>query len=360
VDTACCASSYWLLFRYSREMGTPLSERVFTYFVAVLAGIAPWVLFVWLLRQTPVEAFWLYLAGAGLGVLISSTLRTVRYPRTHIHFTPRLYYRFLKRIRPSVADVWENEQAVWRHQHTPGWLAVAGSLSLVILYVYMMLTQFVHSAYPSIPEQFGGGRPRYVQVLIAADARQGVQELGVPLLGSTINLSLLFEGSNFFLFETDDGVVVRLDKADVLGMRLDENISNAPYDYYPFWDVDLRKCRNEPPSTVQGRWDFTSSLSLLFEPFITAGRKLTLSIRNASGGAKYKESVRLTIVQPETDTREYREAVSAVKTVQSNEWTTFKVPQDLRRMSGLQDSGVYTVVWSSRAGFIGCSGFYVD
>jgi hypothetical protein len=227
------------------------------------------------------------------------------------------------------------------------------------VYGFFTIALFAFVIYPSIPEQFGGGRSRSVEVLISQDAREGIQELGIPLLKATITLDLLFEGSNFYVFQADDDQVVRVDKSDVLAIRLDENLDDEPPDEYPVWDYDLGKCRNGPQQKEDGKWVFTSSPSLLFTQDLQVNKPMKLSIRNLTAKAGHIEAIRLTIVKPPTDTRSYRVPISATKVMHDDEWITFNVPKDFRNVKNLGDQGSYTVIWSSRLGLIACSGFYL-
>jgi hypothetical protein len=95
-----------------------------------------------------------------------------------------------------------------------------------------------------------------VRVLISEDAKQGVEELGVSLQGSTVDLWLVFEGSSFFVFETlvddetEDGAVVRLGKGDVLGIQL--NILTDP----PTTEPPIEVPTSSLPGPTSTRADF--------------------------------------------------------------------------------------------------------
>jgi hypothetical protein len=123
-----------------------------------------------------------------------------------------------------------------------GW--VLGAFVLVIVVGAGYLKWFALSVYPQIPEQFGGGQPRVVQLQVAKDAAEDVHLLGIPMLkGSPITrrVELLFEGGDFYLVRSTPKIVqqsnarahvkiktVKLDKTSVVGIRIEESIRDTP------------------------------------------------------------------------------------------------------------------------------------
>lgn len=71
------------------------------------------------------------------------------------------------------------------------------------------LSVFVRDTYPYIPEQFGGGRPREVQLLLDPDQYVSVAQLHIPLQEGSIRLTetvaLIWQGADGYLirFEID-------------------------------------------------------------------------------------------------------------------------------------------------------------
>lgn len=102
------------------------------------------------------------------------------------------------------------------------YIAVGVSFALFFLLVYASI--FSTRVYPQIPEQFGGGMPKHVRMLLASDAVDGAQQLGVPMSGTTPLLSepvtVVFEGSESFVLRLTDGTIVQLDRKAVKGIRI--------------------------------------------------------------------------------------------------------------------------------------------
>jgi hypothetical protein len=96
-----------------------------------------------------------------------------------------------------------------------GWAVVAGRgkrvpwywVLLALLfgtsYLLWFVTLVAREVYPNLPEQFGGGAPKTVQMLFDSDELSGAAELGFEFSSSDRRLSesvtLLFEDEDFFI-----------------------------------------------------------------------------------------------------------------------------------------------------------------
>jgi hypothetical protein len=95
-----------------------------------------------------------------------------------------------------------------------GWIAV-------ILSFCIWVGVFMIAAYPNIPEQFGGGKARSVQLLLEEEAVEGAKELGVPVISGkhlSVPVDLIYDGSQTYVIELDSGKIVQLDKSMVTGI----------------------------------------------------------------------------------------------------------------------------------------------
>jgi hypothetical protein len=75
--------------------------------------------------------------------------------------------------------------------------------------------------YPLIPEQFGGGEPKSVQLLIDKEAIAGVEDLGLQIRtkeGLSEPVSLIYEGSQVYVLRTNERVVIQVRKELVSGL----------------------------------------------------------------------------------------------------------------------------------------------
>jgi hypothetical protein len=77
---------------------------------------------------------------------------------------------------------------------------------------------FSSNIYPAIPEQFGGGSPVRVHLLIAKDSIEQVKELGIPMSSQgTISgsVDLVYQGDRMYIIRLDNGRVIQV-KADII------------------------------------------------------------------------------------------------------------------------------------------------
>jgi hypothetical protein len=91
----------------------------------------------------------------------------------------------------------------------------------IIFSLAFYIAIFMISAYPHIPEQFGGGRPRVVRLLIAKDQVASVAEIGLPIRSGktrTEEVEMLYEGSDVFVIRLVDDRIIQLRRELVLGI----------------------------------------------------------------------------------------------------------------------------------------------
>lgn len=80
---------------------------------------------------------------------------------------------------------------------------------------------FMGVMYPRIPEQFGGGQPTAIQLLVKHEVADGVRATGVPIpqsgdLSSTVEL--LYNGSDSYVLRVPGKKIVQIDKDAVLAL----------------------------------------------------------------------------------------------------------------------------------------------
>jgi amino acid transporter len=105
-------------------------------------------------------------------------------------------------------------------------------VTLAMTAVAIFVATFMANLFPMIPDQFGGGRPTKVALLIKHDEVNGVKALGVPLEANQLSgsaqinsyitapLELMYEGSEAYLIRLSPDALVRLNKDLVLGVKI--------------------------------------------------------------------------------------------------------------------------------------------
>jgi hypothetical protein len=74
---------------------------------------------------------------------------------------------------------------------------------------------FMLMAYPQIPDQFGGGQPRVVRLLVEKDAVPALEQLGLRFPSEsevTDFVELLYEGNTQYVLRIEGNQVIKLNK----------------------------------------------------------------------------------------------------------------------------------------------------
>jgi hypothetical protein len=90
-----------------------------------------------------------------------------------------------------------------------------------MFFLALYISIFMQSTYPHIPEQFGGGRPSTVQLLVKKDDVSGARELGIPVPKTkqlSDRVTLLYEGSDSYVLQLSGGKIVSIDKNMIAGV----------------------------------------------------------------------------------------------------------------------------------------------
>lgn len=88
------------------------------------------------------------------------------------------------------------------------------------------LTAFGYHVYPLIPEQFGGGKPKEVELFLKQEAIKDMKEMGIETQASadTQKITILFEGDKNYILKIKEGKnkseIVQINKDDVRGIKL--------------------------------------------------------------------------------------------------------------------------------------------
>lgn len=98
---------------------------------------------------------------------------------------------------------------------------------ILLISAYIYTVTFAQDIYPLVPEQFGGGEPRQVQILFAKDQADTIKQNGIPTCSSgklisnrSKPLSLLFEGSENYLLRLDNTKLpIQLKKTTSIGLQ---------------------------------------------------------------------------------------------------------------------------------------------
>jgi hypothetical protein len=96
-------------------------------------------------------------------------------------------------------DLWESDGA---------WIVVQSMVTaaITLFAVLFYIAAFMALAFPAIPEQFGGGQPRLVRLLVASEDAEGIRALGIPIEGKqriSNPVVLLYETSDSYLLEVE-------------------------------------------------------------------------------------------------------------------------------------------------------------
>jgi hypothetical protein len=110
-------------------------------------------------------------------------------------------------------------------------------------------------------------------------------------------------------------------------------------------------CFNEPPVSLVKSWQVSAPRGWPAQTKI--GESVQIGLRNKFGeqGEEYEISVR--VVSPSSTFS------TARGILRGSDWLYFTYPRDFDTNSG-QGSGIYTIVWESRSGFIACDGYVVQ
>jgi hypothetical protein len=105
-----------------------------------------------------------------------------------------------------------------------------GQVLVSLFWLLMFSTLFMGLIYPLIPDQFGGGEPKPVQLLIDNEAIAGVKDLGLNLRtkeGLSEPINLLYEGSQVYILRTNERVIIQVKKELVSGMIVRRDLSTT-------------------------------------------------------------------------------------------------------------------------------------
>jgi hypothetical protein len=101
-------------------------------------------------------------------------------------------------------------------------LTVVILIGLVSFAVWLLyIATFMALAYPKIPEQFGGGRPRTIRILVKEDHVAGAREIGlwIPKHGHLSDpVELVYEGDKNYVLRAKDERLVQINKELTLGV----------------------------------------------------------------------------------------------------------------------------------------------
>jgi hypothetical protein len=87
----------------------------------------------------------------------------------------------------------------------------------------LFISKFASDIYPNIPEQFGGGKPRNVQLLFVPEAVEGFKALGFKVCDQgqlSDSVAVLFEDENSFVARPQGGAVTQIDKKEVRALLI--------------------------------------------------------------------------------------------------------------------------------------------
>jgi hypothetical protein len=121
-------------------------------------------------------------------------------------------------IRRAIQET--KKQVVLVRENSNPWLNssnVASPYFLALIAAIVYCLAFMSLLYPSIPEQFGGGKPQEVRLVIDEDARRGLQEAGLSLDSKrqqlSVPLELVHETDKIYVIRLPDGRIIRIDKS---------------------------------------------------------------------------------------------------------------------------------------------------
>jgi hypothetical protein len=103
-------------------------------------------------------------------------------------------------------------------------VVIGAEVGLPLILAILYTAVFMQFVYPTIPAQFGGGRPQTVRILFSPDASHGLKEIGMPLEPRKDYLSVPVE----LVHEANNAYVVRLPDQRI--MRIDKKLANVLID----------------------------------------------------------------------------------------------------------------------------------
>lgn len=210
---------------FTLQRGVPLVERAFGLLEAVMPVGLVLASFVSILHQSIYQALVLFFGSAAVGRILVNISYVIRAAGDHFRIRPSL--SFMPRWLISRSKSYET----WQPPPAPTWVRTISWLALATISSYLLVSVFALSVLPSVPEQFGGARPKESQFVISSDDRNLVAELGIPYSADTSHLTtsleVLFEGADYYLVQIpwDETTRFKLGKDAVVGVRLDSECS---------------------------------------------------------------------------------------------------------------------------------------
>jgi hypothetical protein len=119
---------------------------------------------------------------------------------------------------------------------------------IITLGLYWYVSLFAERYYDKIPERFGGGEPKQVQILVGKDDVEGFRQLGIPLPTSnqpnvpssassvtatpidvqlSADITLLYEGENTYVFKAQNNQIIQIKKDIVQGIKYASNLQQT-------------------------------------------------------------------------------------------------------------------------------------
>jgi hypothetical protein len=89
----------------------------------------------------------------------------------------------------------------------------------IVLWAAVYAAVFMGAIFPVVPEQFGGGEPKEVRLVLKQDSTKGATEVGILDTSQTQItglMSLIYEGSDKYVVRSPEGHIVTVDKQAVL------------------------------------------------------------------------------------------------------------------------------------------------
>jgi len=106
------------------------------------------------------------------------------------------------------------------------------SVFIILLLGVGYIPLFMNTIYSRVPEQFGGGRPRTVRLLLTNEAKNQIEDLYPGVRGEVSSpcVEMLYEGTDFYLVDLGDRTTIQLQRDLVLGVVITDTESPCEHE----------------------------------------------------------------------------------------------------------------------------------
>jgi hypothetical protein len=155
----------------------------------------PWVVLRYVLRQDTFTALVLYWFTGVLGLIVLHAAFSLGPGKSWLDRNQEEWRKKREARKRSARG-----SRMRTRRDVPSWVSRFALPVFLVPYLFMYFAIFATDVYPSVPEQFGGGRPKAVRFLVKSDAVDQLESIGVSVNEHNVTqrLELVFQGSDYY------------------------------------------------------------------------------------------------------------------------------------------------------------------